>query len=90
MFLFNHTKFVELKKNLSKLVNSDAENAEDLDAKYSRMSSGVRTRWITPGPHRRARSESPYGKPGMGRKLKSTKLFDQARRDVDSLGPIDC
>ena len=69
---------------------SDADNAEDLDAKYSRMSSGVRTRWITPGPHRRARSESPYGKPGMGRKLKSTKLFDQARRDVDSLGPIGC
>ena len=45
---------------------SDADNgAEDLDAKYSRMSSGVRTRWITPGPQRRARSESPYGKPGM-------------------------
>ena len=45
-------------------LDTDVEG-EDLDAKYTRMSSHVKTRWVTPGPQRRARSESPFGKPGM-------------------------
>jgi len=44
---------------------TDFEGEENLEQKYNRMSSGVRSRWMAPGPQRRARSESPYAKAGF-------------------------
>ena len=46
-------------------MDTDVEGEENLEQKYDRMSSGVRSRWMVPGPQRRARSESPYAKAGF-------------------------
>ena len=46
-------------------MDTDMEGDENLDEKYNRMSKGVHSRWMVPGPQRRARSESPYAKAGF-------------------------
>merc|ERR1719450_72742 len=46
-------------------MDTDVEGEENMEQKYNRMSTGVRSRWMAPGPPRRARSESPYAKAGF-------------------------
>ena len=67
-------------------MDTDVEGEENMEQKYNRMSTGVRSRWMAPGPPRRARSESPYAKAGFVHPDEFISMQKQRKRTASAGG----